>query len=99
MRHVVQCGYLMSASALLNNNPQPSDADIDAAMSGNICRCGTYKTALTAQPAGACNGNRRVRHCAAPKVFNHLQRGRYETAPVHHSVCAGSLRGATDLTP
>jgi isoquinoline 1-oxidoreductase alpha subunit len=44
---VVQCGYcqsgqLMSASALLKVNPQPSDADIDAAMSGNICRCGTY---------------------------------------------------------
>jgi isoquinoline 1-oxidoreductase alpha subunit len=44
---VVQCGYcqsgqLMSASALLRDNPQPSDADIDAAMSGNICRCGTY---------------------------------------------------------
>jgi isoquinoline 1-oxidoreductase subunit alpha len=44
---VVQCGYcqsgqLMSASALLKMNPQPSDADIDAAMSGNICRCGTY---------------------------------------------------------
>jgi isoquinoline 1-oxidoreductase alpha subunit len=42
-----QCGYcqsgqLMSASALLKMNPQPSDADIDAAMSGNICRCGTY---------------------------------------------------------
>ena len=44
---VVQCGYcqsgqLMSACALLKNNPQPSDDDIDAAMSGNICRCGTY---------------------------------------------------------
>ena len=44
---VVQCGYcqsgqLMSASALLKMHPQPSDADIDAAMSGNICRCGTY---------------------------------------------------------
>ena len=44
---VVQCGYcqsgqLMSASALLKKNPMPSDADIDAAMSGNICRCGTY---------------------------------------------------------
>ena len=44
---VVQCGYcqsgqLMSASALLKVNPQPSDADIDAAMSGNLCRCGTY---------------------------------------------------------
>jgi isoquinoline 1-oxidoreductase subunit alpha len=33
---------LMSASALLANNPHPNDADIDAAMSGNICRCGTY---------------------------------------------------------
>jgi isoquinoline 1-oxidoreductase alpha subunit len=44
---VVQCGYcqsgqIMSATALLESNPNPSDADIDAAMSGNICRCGTY---------------------------------------------------------
>jgi isoquinoline 1-oxidoreductase alpha subunit len=44
---VVQCGYcqsgqLMSAAALLASNPNPNDADIDAAMSGNICRCGTY---------------------------------------------------------
>lgn len=44
---VPQCGYcqagqMMSAAALLNSNPNPSDEDIDAAMSGNICRCGTY---------------------------------------------------------
>jgi isoquinoline 1-oxidoreductase alpha subunit len=44
---VVQCGYcqsgqIMSASALLKATPKPDDADIDAAMSGNICRCGTY---------------------------------------------------------
>ena len=44
---VIQCGYcqsgqIMSASALLASNPNPSDADIDNAMSGNICRCGTY---------------------------------------------------------
>jgi len=44
---VVQCGYcqsgqIMSAAALLASTPQPDDADIDAAMSGNICRCGTY---------------------------------------------------------
>jgi isoquinoline 1-oxidoreductase alpha subunit len=44
---VPQCGYcqagqLMSASALLARNPAPTDADIDAAMSGNVCRCGTY---------------------------------------------------------
>ena len=44
---VAQCGYcqagqIMSATALLKSNPKPTDADIDAAMSGNICRCGTY---------------------------------------------------------
>jgi isoquinoline 1-oxidoreductase subunit alpha len=45
---VVQCGYcqsgqIMSAAALLASTPKPSDADIDAAMSGNVCRCGTYQ--------------------------------------------------------
>jgi isoquinoline 1-oxidoreductase alpha subunit len=44
---VPQCGYcqsgqIMSAVALLANNPQPDDADIDAALAGNLCRCGTY---------------------------------------------------------
>ena len=44
---VIQCGYcqpgqIMSATALLARNPTPGEADIDAAMSGNICRCGTY---------------------------------------------------------
>jgi isoquinoline 1-oxidoreductase subunit alpha len=44
---VVQCGYcqsgqIMSATALLATNPNPSDSDIDEAMAGNICRCGTY---------------------------------------------------------
>jgi isoquinoline 1-oxidoreductase subunit alpha len=44
---VVQCGYcqsgqIMSASALLHTTPHPGDPDIDAAMAGNICRCGTY---------------------------------------------------------
>lgn len=44
---VAQCGYcqpgqIMSATALLTANPRPSDADIDAAMAGNICRCATY---------------------------------------------------------
>ena len=37
-----QSGQLMSASALLSNNPNPTDADIDTAMQGNICRCGMY---------------------------------------------------------
>jgi isoquinoline 1-oxidoreductase subunit alpha len=45
---VAQCGYcqpgqIMSAAALLVNTPKPSDADIDAGMSGNVCRCGTYQ--------------------------------------------------------
>jgi isoquinoline 1-oxidoreductase alpha subunit len=45
---VVQCGYcqprqIMSAAALIAQNPNPSDADIDAALAGNICRCGTYQ--------------------------------------------------------
>jgi isoquinoline 1-oxidoreductase alpha subunit len=44
---VPQCGYcqagqIMSAAALLRRNPRPSDADIDTAMSGNLCRCATY---------------------------------------------------------
>jgi len=46
-REVIQCGYcqsgqIMSAAALLSSKPQPTDTDIDDAMSGNICRCGTY---------------------------------------------------------
>ncbi len=46
-RDVAQCGYcqsgqVMAATALLAANPQPSDTDIDQAMSGNVCRCGTY---------------------------------------------------------
>ena len=60
---VVQCGYcqsgqVMSATALLANNPQPSDADIDAAMAGNICRCGTYpriRAAIKQAATGAAN--------------------------------------------
>ena len=45
---VVQCGFcqpgqIMAAAALLNQKPRPTDADIDAALEGNICRCGTYQ--------------------------------------------------------
>lgn len=47
IKQVPQCGYcqsgqVMAATALLRDKPMPSDADIDAAMSGNVCRCGTY---------------------------------------------------------
>jgi isoquinoline 1-oxidoreductase subunit alpha len=57
---VVQCGYcqsgqMMAATALLTANTKPSDADIDAAMSGNICRCATYvriKAAIKQAAAG-----------------------------------------------
>ena len=57
---VAQCGYcqagqIMSAVALLNKNPNPSDADIDSAMGGNLCRCGTYfriRTAIKQVAAG-----------------------------------------------
>lgn len=57
---VPQCGYcqsgqIMTATALLKQNPRPTDADIDKAMSGNICRCGTYPRIRAAikQAAGA----------------------------------------------
>ncbi|HYG13110.1 MAG TPA: (2Fe-2S)-binding protein [Methylophilaceae bacterium] len=63
---VVQCGYcqsgqVMSATALLASNPQPSDADIDAAMAGNICRCGTYpriRAAIKQAAAGVADAGR-----------------------------------------
>jgi isoquinoline 1-oxidoreductase alpha subunit len=60
---VPQCGYcqtgqIMSAAALLSMNAKPSDADIDSAMSGNICRCGTYPRIRAAikQAAGTAGG-------------------------------------------
>jgi isoquinoline 1-oxidoreductase alpha subunit len=57
---VPQCGYcqsgqIMSASALLAKNRAPSDADIDAAMSGNVCRCGTYNQIRAAIKDAAVN--------------------------------------------
>ncbi len=59
---VPQCGYcqsgqIMAATALLKQNPQPSETDIDTAMSGNICRCGTYPRIRAAiKLAAAMNG-------------------------------------------
>ncbi len=58
---VAQCGYcqsgqIMSAAALLANNPEPTDADIDAAMNGNLCRCGTYPRIRAAVKSAAKAG-------------------------------------------
>jgi len=60
---VPQCGYcqsgqIMSASALLAKNPHPTDSDIDAAMGGNICRCGTYRRIRAAIKHAAQGGRR-----------------------------------------
>ena len=60
-KDVPQCGYcqsgqIMSACALLRQNPKPNEADVDAAMSGNLCRCGTYpriRSAILLAAAGA----------------------------------------------
>jgi isoquinoline 1-oxidoreductase subunit alpha len=62
--NVPQCGYcqsgqVMSACALLAGNPKPTDADIDAAMSGNICRCGMYGRIRSAIHRAAASGGRR----------------------------------------
>jgi isoquinoline 1-oxidoreductase subunit alpha len=62
--NVPQCGYcqsgqLMSASALIADNPNPTDADIDNAMSGNACRCGTYPRIKAAIHHAADNLNKR----------------------------------------
>jgi isoquinoline 1-oxidoreductase alpha subunit len=59
---VAQCGYcqagqIMAATALLKSNPKPTDADIDAAMSGNLCRCGTYTRIRKAVHAAAAKAS------------------------------------------
>ncbi len=68
---VVQCGYcqsgqIMSAAALLARAPNPTDADIDAAMSGNICRCGTY-VRIRAAIKQAATGKTEILQTLAPE--------------------------------
>jgi len=68
---VVQCGYcqsgqIMSAAALLARAPNPTDADIDAAMSGNICRCGTY-VRIRAAIKQAATGHADILQTIAPE--------------------------------
>jgi aerobic-type carbon monoxide dehydrogenase small subunit (CoxS/CutS family) len=60
---VVQCGYcqsgqILAAAALLEANPNPSDDDIDAAMAGNVCRCGTYQRIRAAVHEAAAKARR-----------------------------------------
>jgi isoquinoline 1-oxidoreductase subunit alpha len=67
---VVQCGYcqsgqIMSAAALLARTPDPNDADIDAAMAGNICRCATY-VRIRAAIKQAATGKHEVQQVIAP---------------------------------
>ncbi len=62
---VVQCGYcqpgqIMSAVALLAHNPDPSDSEIDVAMAGNICRCGTYQRIREAVHAAVADAKKRA---------------------------------------
>ena len=68
---VVQCGYcqsgqIMTATALLTKTKSPNDADIDAAMSGNICRCGTYNRVRAAIKTAAGGGVAAVKPGAKP---------------------------------
>lgn len=67
---VAQCGYcqsgqIMAAAALLATNPNPSDADIDSAMAGNICRCGTYVRIRAAIKQAAHDGHGQTHAAAA----------------------------------
>jgi isoquinoline 1-oxidoreductase subunit alpha len=70
--NVAQCGYcqtgqIMQAAALLKQKPKPTDADIDAAMKGNICRCGTYQRIREAIKLAA-NGKPAAPASAGPKA-------------------------------
>ena len=73
---VPQCGYcqsgqLMSAAALLESNPNPSDEEIDRAMSGNICRCGMYGRIKAAIKTAAASGKSELYFDAAEKEAAH----------------------------
>jgi len=81
----VQCGYcqsgqIMSAAALLARTPHPSDADIDAAMSGNICRCATY-VRIRAAIKQAATGNIEILQTIAPAPPQAHARTPSRTAP------------------
>ena len=81
---VPQCGYcqagqIMSAAALLSTTPQPTDADIDTAMNGNLCRCGTY---------------RRIREAIHAAAAMPASRPTLETAGASEAPTPGGLRAS-----
>src|ERR1700744_3862764 len=87
---VIQCGYcqpgqIMSASALLAANPHPDDAAIDAAMAGNLCRCGTYVRIREGIKHAARSGSdlRRRRRTVAPQFAAWRRRARRRTFHRH----------------
>ena len=88
---VPQCGYcqsgqIMSAAALLAKTPNPSDAQIDDAMSGNICRCGTYLRIRQAIHRAA------ELHTARAKLGRETARSRARSAPFAEAAVAGGAR-------
>ncbi len=88
---VPQCGYcqsgqIMSAAALLAKSPSPTDAQIDDAMSGNICRCGTYVRLRQAIHRAA------ELHTARAKAGKQTARGRGRSVPVAETAVAGGAR-------
>ena len=75
---VPQCGYcqagqIMSAAALLRTNPKPSDADIDTAMSGNLCRCATYIRIRAAIHRAAGNATSTTAQVSTPSTISSAQ--------------------------
>ena len=108
---VVQCSYcqsgqIMSATALLAKTPRPTDSDIDAAMAGNVCRCGTYQRIRAGAAEGHLESRGRYLHLFANVRFCRLERN-HSSHPgwvlsdgdtcdensIHH-ICGLSRRGS-----
>ena len=103
---VVQCGYcqsgqIMSAAALLAGTPHPDDADIDAAMAGNICRCGTYVRIRAAIKKAAARGLGRQSMTMSAKPSGSLPpRASARPAPPAAACCFGfQLAAVTPAAP
>jgi isoquinoline 1-oxidoreductase subunit alpha len=93
---VPQCGYcqsgqIMSAAALLTKKPRPSDAEIDEAMSGNICRCGTYQRIREAIHRASQMRAVTTRHDALPE-----QKAQAAAITPHEPITVGSTAGGAE---